>query len=145
MDFGNQQPIYILLHTVLWGTGILHNSMCIQVWVVEGGPGCQQYFNRPDSHTLQTDSLLPKSQLRLRNKVQRSIIHLSQRHTSPLSAPVLCSQIFLFVCLAQEENEEEEWALNASEIPSGLGTQWSNQLNGSTGSRAAATASVTVN
>lgn len=35
-------------------------------------------------------------------------------------------------------------ALNASQIPSGLGTQWSNQLNGNTASRAAAV-SVTIN
>ena len=78
--------------------------------VAEGGPGCEQYFNRPDSHKLQTHcgSLLPKSHLRLCNRaVQRSIVGRTSPSAIhyPCQPPCWAARFFLFVCLVEEEKE----------------------------------------
>lgn len=103
---GQQDPlerklIYILLHAVLASQGQTHYiTPCIWVCVAEGGAGYEQYFNRPDSHKLQTHcgSLPPKTHLGMCNIVSEASSTSSQHHTSPLSASMPCCQI-LKICL----------------------------------------------
>lgn len=77
----DRRHCYILCWPVCTrGTGALHNR---PVCVVEGGPGCEQYFNRPDSHTLQTHFglLLPISPTLVQQRA-------AERHT-PRPAPYI--------------------------------------------------------